>query len=60
MCVNVDFDKFRVMSDGEHSRQAEHIRVSLCNAKIEATIRDHLLRGMKLERQPHISNHPGM
>jgi hypothetical protein len=56
MCVNINFERFPVISDSDHSRWAEHIRVSLCNAKIDATMRGHLLRGMKLERHTGISN----
>jgi hypothetical protein len=56
--VNVYFERFPVMSDSKHSRWTKHIRVSLCNAKIDATMRGHLRRGMKLERQGRISNHP--
>jgi hypothetical protein len=57
VCVNVYFERVPVISDSDHSRWwAGHIRVSLCNAKIDATMRGHLLRGMKLERRTSISN----
>lgn len=37
----------------------EHIQVSLCKAKIDATMRGHLLRGMKLRGHVRISNRLG-
>jgi hypothetical protein len=41
-----------------HSEWKEHIQVSLCRAKIEATITGHLLRGMKLGGHVPISDCP--
>jgi hypothetical protein len=58
MGVNIHFIKFPIISHSEHSRRKEHIRVSLCKAKIDATMTGHLLRGMKLRRHVRVSNRP--
>lgn len=48
-----------VVSHAGHSERKEHIQVSLCKAKIDATMRGHLLRGMKLRGNLRMSNRPG-